>query len=547
MFASWTHKLRESLPFGREEVQYSRLNQEKEGGNSSQDGSLRVASSPSSSSPSRSQSYQRRRSMRRLGGGVFAIFLILSLGLLYRKTTGPDSRQIVFNPETPIKSEYFHLIIPAGTDGTCRTLFSAGALNYPVARIVNFLGIFEDSSKVNDGYDLHKIAGALDYLHRLDGHSDNDLVLMPDGADTWFQLRPEVLIQRYHAIVKRLDKQAKLRYKSAAYRHNIIFSAQSSCEESHEDSLECFIAAPPDSPNTTLKPRYLNTGLVMGTVKAVKALFEQAHYRLDQPDRHYTSDQQVLTEIFGEQEFSREKKLAEKAPSNTPPPFSDLPPNKNLDCGTNNNCQYQIGLDYQGLISMAAEIASSNLLQPQISPNLPQDILHSTPPFWTPDYSGSTRLPHSTPWTQIPLLTHTETAIRPATIHHSTPSSPHNLTQSWQDTFWPLPHLRTILTAQAKSPRIPFAVLRDPSNGQATEYWGPSDGYGGARCHLPKKDQGEWKQWDEICSGEEEGEGLMGDGLGAWVSPIYYLFWQADKQAWQIEQFQERRKWGQMN
>ena len=83
--------------------------------------------------------------------------------------------------------------------------------------------------------------------------------------------------------------------------------------------------------------------------------------------------------------------------------------------------------------------------------------------------------------------------------------------------------------------RIPFAVITD-TEGQVREYWGPNDGFGGARVHDPKGLPGQWKQWDELCGGDEVGESIFGDGLGAYKCPIYYLYFDSNKQNDQLAQ-----------
>jgi hypothetical protein len=93
-----------------------------------------------------------------------------------------------------------HLVIPASSakPNLCRSLLSAAVLDYPLPVLINW-AMEEDP---DNEYKMHlaKISGILEYLRGLPPRNDKDLVLVVDGYDVWFQLRPEVLIQRYFEI-----------------------------------------------------------------------------------------------------------------------------------------------------------------------------------------------------------------------------------------------------------------------------------------------------------------------------------------------------------
>lgn len=166
---------------------------------------------------------------------------------------------------------------------------------------------------------------------------------------------------------------------------------------------------------------------------------------------------------------------------------------------------------------------------------LPADISESTPPFWTPDYSGNTMLPKKT-WSEVSLQTNKISGVRPVSIHHGSVS---NVDDAWQQN-WHFQHLRTLVSAHAKSMRIPFAVIKD-DEGQVREFWGPNDGFGGARVHETGGLPGQWKQWDELCGGEETAKSVFADGLGAYQCPVYYLYWDSNKANDQIKKWQDRK------
>jgi hypothetical protein len=100
--------------------------------------------------------------------------------------------------ELQTSAQYFHLLIPADARGVnlCKAIVSSACLNYLVPTPINWGETFNDSGLVAGGSHLAKITGVLDYLNSLESDRDKDLVLMVDGHDVWFQLRPGVLIER---------------------------------------------------------------------------------------------------------------------------------------------------------------------------------------------------------------------------------------------------------------------------------------------------------------------------------------------------------------
>lgn len=129
--------------------------------------------------------------------------------------------------------------------------------------------------------------------------ADSDLVLMMDAygvssytpyedfkpyysLDIWFQLRPDVLIQRYHAINAAANKRLQQRLGNAVQKEGleqtIIFGAGKRCAPNQMHTVACYPI--PESPlpddlygkntdtvmgrnkYTSLKQRYLNSGSV---------------------------------------------------------------------------------------------------------------------------------------------------------------------------------------------------------------------------------------------------------------------------------------------
>lgn len=125
-----------------------------------------------------------------------------------------------------------HVLIPASRPDVnlCKALISAGILNYPSPVIINWNQSFDDPGLVEGGSHLAKISGVHEYVANLDGSHDEDLVLMVDGYDLWFQLRPQTLVDRYFDINRRADKRISselgLDAATKGIRQEIIFGCQ---------------------------------------------------------------------------------------------------------------------------------------------------------------------------------------------------------------------------------------------------------------------------------------------------------------------------------
>lgn len=114
--------------------------------------------------------------------------------------------QTVLNGTSPVvlskTTPSFHLLIPASRSNAklCKTLLSAFVLGYPSPTLINYGKVFEDDSWDN-GTHVGKIRGVYDYLKDGTHMEDDDLVLVIDGYDVWFQLPPDIMITRYHSMI----------------------------------------------------------------------------------------------------------------------------------------------------------------------------------------------------------------------------------------------------------------------------------------------------------------------------------------------------------
>nr|POE48045.1 hypothetical protein CFP56_01373 [Quercus suber] len=187
---------------------------------------------------------------------------------------------------------------------------------------------------------MAKISRTLDHLNSMDASLDDDLVIMIDAYDIWFQLRPEVLISRYYAINAKANSSLRQRLGSAVdmegIKQTIIFGAGKRCAPNQLHTIACYPV--PDSPvpmdvygsNTdtplgrnhfsSRRQRYLNSGYIIGPVRDMRAMFKRAHQKVADAKPHADwdsgstsswhiyggSDQSVFNTMFGEQEYQRE-------------------------------------------------------------------------------------------------------------------------------------------------------------------------------------------------------------------------------------------------
>ncbi|RCI12642.1 hypothetical protein L249_1239 [Ophiocordyceps polyrhachis-furcata BCC 54312] len=230
----------------------------------------------------------------------------------------------------------------------CKTILTLTLLGYPSVKIVAWGTKDDDAGLRGGGSHNAKITSVLDFVKEThhdddDDDDDDELILMVDGYDVWFQLPPEVLIARYHAVLQDEAKRLWQRIGPRAYHSlgpnpSVVFGAGKRCGPNELHTLACY--AVPDSPLPTSlrgastdsmlgrnflsngRQRYLVSGYMLGTAAAVKTVLERAKTKLDEcvgrvgadfdngsgdSDFCYRgSDQSIFVEMFAEQEAWRE-------------------------------------------------------------------------------------------------------------------------------------------------------------------------------------------------------------------------------------------------
>ncbi|KAG9565889.1 hypothetical protein KCU71_g5058, partial [Aureobasidium melanogenum] len=453
---------------------------------------------------------------------------------------------------------YLHLLIPAShpDQNLCKVVLSAGILNYPAPRLLNWNQTFDNPDLVAGGSHIAKISGIKTYLDSMLSARDSDLVLMVDGYDVWFQLRPQTILDRYFDINRRADERVRKELGSSVVKaHNIhqqiVFSCQKRCWPWSEEDPACY-AVPESSlsndiygpetdtdignkknPYIKYRQRFLNSGVAIGTVGAMRKLFTEALVRAEQ-DPNFGSDQKIFTQLFGEQEVAREalrrastspwKRLLRNIHSNER--FGRYK-KEHLDAVRGKDLEFGLGVDYESSIGLATVFAEDDTdwltvsNQEQLEQadsvrgiktsssrlkNIPEDIAQTVPPFWTFEHQP---LPREQSWSDVSLFTNVWTGIAPAVIHHNAHrDGMKSLREKWWNRAWYQEHARILYNSHVIAPSGPLAI----SGGK--QWWSPEDWKGGARIYPQAGTNETWVRYEEMCDGTEDE--VFRDGLGPW-------------------------------
>lgn len=245
------------------------------------------------------------------------------------------------------------LLVPATSSNhhLCQLLLSAAVLGYPAPILINW-GAPEDE----DDYVQHlaKVETILNHLNALPSDRDNDLYFMIDGYDAWFQLSPDILIQRYHSLVAKSSQ----RYPQGNVKDVVIFGQDKLCWPGSFSRAACWAV-----PNSTLpthafgpdtdhgiaqhnRPRWLNSGTIMGPVKDVRDVFA-ATLEMIRANHTENSDQFYFANLFAAQAYARGPIDADEWPQ-VPLPNGEEREYPKISSGQ--RTEYGIGIDYESAI-----------------------------------------------------------------------------------------------------------------------------------------------------------------------------------------------------
>lgn len=448
-----------------------------------------------------------------------------------------------------------HVLISAESTsiGFCKTLLSAAILGYPTPMLVNWAKDLPEHLKHKNREKVPSmVEGVNQFLTKLDTSHDDDVAVVLEG-ESLFQLRASTLVDRFFSINNRANERLRKDWGKYAARHNIrqevLFGAQKECSGLSANDAACYGApqsylpaklygddtdvegGDDDNRFDHFRPRFLDTGNIVGTVAGLRKLFaaaaEHAHGKDDKEQKL------ALQRMFGKQQSYREV-LRRQAGFSYNKAFSKehLATIRNsVQANPNATLEFGIGLDYYSEISANAAFSTDDLALVTFSDPkslqtaraehkigmtdaqqpLAADISNSLPPFWT--FSVEPALPRWDPWKSTPLFTNLYTGVTPAIVK---PTSRGNGAAEMSKA-WFQKHARTLLDAYIYSPITPVAVGGENSS-TVREFWPLDIWRGGARDSRVGVMTGDgWVKIDHEC--RDWGEELFQDGLGAWNLP----------------------------
>ncbi|EME38742.1 hypothetical protein DOTSEDRAFT_75477 [Dothistroma septosporum NZE10] len=466
--------------------------------------------------------------------------LSVSLGFLFLFVAlfRPASRNALrpFD-NTTTKTKNFHFLVPTTNTNqeVCKLIASSSILGYPAPSLVGWEGRGRWNGTESH---LFKLSETVFYLNTLRKEQDDDLVLILDAFDIWLQLPPEVLIRRYFRAIEKenellrrdgiLDKTSP---DGSPVRNTVLFGVDKFCWPQNEDVIPCW-AAPnsslahdifgpgTDKEEVKLRPRFLNSGTIMGPVKDIRSLFkatiDQIPLEWDDDFIHKTSDQHYLSILWGDQEEAR---MAIR--NGTADRLEDQMRTEYHIALDHESDAFQVNNWYSQYVTWMSFNRSSNASLARhttFSPGrldrlaLPEDVA-SLPGPYSAD-SETSLLPATLSWSDVMLGTNTATgAIFP--LYHITGDK--LMRGRWWPRMWFHPHGEALLKAARKRwldgvrtaghhvaaeiDNVKYIAV-PPNNGdvfQSMRSRDKSNVKGGAWNDL-----GEYMSWNEICGREEE-------------------------------------------
>jgi len=132
-----------------------------------------------------------------------------------------------------------------------------------------------------------KIRAVYEYLQNItDKSTDNDLVFMIDALDTWLQLSPTILIERFEELGT----------------SGVVVGADKWCFPNSWESIACTGAPRSTLPKGVYReneePRWANSGTVLGSVIAMRTLYYDMFDVFQEPEHVNETDQSFFNEFL---------------------------------------------------------------------------------------------------------------------------------------------------------------------------------------------------------------------------------------------------------
>ncbi|KAG8672141.1 hypothetical protein FPOAC2_05509 [Fusarium poae] len=485
---------------------------------------------------------------------TLSFFSDLQLGVPAWKPSEESSHHTV-----PVNEDRrFALVLPITdpTPDTCKTIFTALALGYPSPVIINWGVDYRDVSHWHFGKALPKIPGLVHYLDSVmhpnatatEKLEEDDLVLMVDSHDVWFQLPAEVMLKRYHEINKRANERLRKEWAGSGpipMKQTIVAASEKKCYPNDpelfgldlrcdrwpESPLPPGLYGPETDKNATdfyhNRPRWINGGMYMGPAGDMRRLFRRAMQDMEAAIGEgfpLRSEQGQVGNVIGRQEVWRQWRRKNRMNSDE------------LQGLVNEDFEYHFGLDYSQEISSQVKFTAINRsldlydahfiplgdkgaieshsnalgISPVRLMGVPDDVSMSRNPLVEIDKTAT--------WGEMPLYGDLFIGQVPAMIHHN---GYKGRRQTWWDRPWYHQRLRELVTPRLKPYPIdePLAIVRDGSS--QVRYWGVS---AEARDRYPRKANatadGRFAkmEFEELCQSDEK---PLKDARDTWWEEVF--------------------------
>ncbi|EQB58050.1 hypothetical protein CGLO_01764 [Colletotrichum gloeosporioides Cg-14] len=458
-------------------------------------------------------------------------------------------------------SRRLRLFMPA--DGPkinlCKTTISAVALGYPMPTLLNWNGEFNRPDWHFAGSHIAKLESLLAVIDALyeedDGVNENDLVLLVDAYDIWFQLPPSVLIERFHRLNRHADARVEKQWEEHGFKEdfpipppkqNIIVTTAKDCQPDWESGSSPRYEYWPDSPLPAdfygegtdeilpyvfdsarkykkIRPRCVNSGMIMGKIGALRGALQSAKKKVEKAamdGRQLWSDQALFAEVIGDQEMWRSwmRGLASTwngtashdQPRDMPPHVRDIA-NSALE---GKKFEFGIGLDYEFATipptcsseddGFFVRLDDTEMVKKESEKagvtggvrvkGIPPELTDAEGPL--PGLGSS--------WGKVPLYTDFFFGTTPVGIHHNAyvfGLKPWRL-EHWWNMTWYYPHLRQLVTKALRSNGKLTPLTRLPlreNDGNEMVYWASDNDEKTAKVFDGSNQTHASISWDGLC------------------------------------------------
>ncbi|KAJ6780794.1 hypothetical protein PWT90_09473 [Aphanocladium album] len=501
---------------------------------------------PARAPPSRKQK-KRFRNVKRLSVLVVAVTIMatgfmatkgksLTGALRHSSWDGTVTHAQLQNLSLPQESRNlggtrrFRVFMPADSPhlSLCKSVMSSVALGYPLPILLNWKSEFNRpewhlaGSHIAKLESLHAAIEAL--LNDPNGIAhDDDLAVLVDSYDIWFQLPPSVLIQRYHQLNKEADKRIREEWQQTWGEHdnfpvqppkqNIIVTSAKDCHPGPQSGSNPHYDHWPQSPMPKymygpgtdkvsgplfdsarkykkVRPRCVNSGMIMGTMGALKAALVRSKEKIAEAERtgrQLWSDQALFGEVIGDQELWREwmrnlgstwnGNISESSLSSL---HRDVVPIARAAMLQGKNFEFGIGLDYSfstipptcsaeedGYFvnlddhkQVEAESEKAGVVDGVRVRGVPPELLEKTSSTATRDANKYRDPLRDVAWGNVPLYTDFYFGTTPVGIHHN--AYVDNLkswrVENWWSRMWFYPQLRKLVSSHLILPQTGSGV-----------------------------------------------------------------------------------------